>query len=102
MISLDNYCKLNSITQVDFIKIDVEGFEMKVLKGAQQIIEAYKPSLFIEVNDANLKAQGDGIEIMFDFLKKGGYSFFNVEDGAKFNEGDKRIYKSTDIYCKIV
>lgn len=42
-----------NIQQVDFIKIDVEGFEVAVLKGAAQTIRKYKPVLMIEVFETN-------------------------------------------------
>ena len=36
--TLDNYCKQNQIKCIDFLKIDVEGFELKVLLGAQKLL----------------------------------------------------------------
>lgn len=33
---------------IDFIKIDVQGMEMEVLKGAQQLINEYSPIIMIE------------------------------------------------------
>lgn len=35
--------------KVDFIKIDVEGFEMQVLKGLEKTIKRCRPTLFVEV-----------------------------------------------------
>lgn len=40
-------------TAVDFIKIDVEGMEMAVLVGLSGLVKAQRPTLFIEVDDAN-------------------------------------------------
>jgi FkbM family methyltransferase len=42
---LDDY----KIDNVDFIKIDVEGFEHKVLEGGMNLISKYKPYILIEV-----------------------------------------------------
>lgn len=41
---------------VDFIKIDVEGMELEVLKGAEQLIVKAQPILFVEVTNANEQA----------------------------------------------
>jgi hypothetical protein len=49
--TLDNQVEKLELSQVDFIKIDVEGFEQKVLAGAAQTIERYRPILFIEIAD---------------------------------------------------
>jgi len=35
--------------KIDFIKIDVEGMEMEVLKGAKRLINEYSPLILIEV-----------------------------------------------------
>ena len=43
---LDDYNFLN----VDYIKIDVEGHELKVIKGAIATIEKYNPVIVIEEN----------------------------------------------------
>ncbi|MGH1572879.1 FkbM family methyltransferase [Methylobacterium sp. P31] len=40
--------------RVDFIKIDTEGFEMKVLAGLEQTILANRPKIFIEVDKSNV------------------------------------------------
>jgi len=43
--TIDNLVEANKLPRVDFIKMDVEGHELKVLKGAQETIENFKPSL---------------------------------------------------------
>lgn len=47
IIKLDEYYK--DIEQVDFIKIDVEGYEREVLEGSWNIIKKFKPYILIEV-----------------------------------------------------
>ena len=36
--TIDDYCKKNKISKIDFIKIDTQGFEDKVLEGASNLI----------------------------------------------------------------
>lgn len=43
------------INKIDFIKIDVEGYEVNVLNGARKIIAKYKPSILIEVHPVFLE-----------------------------------------------
>jgi len=45
-LALDDY----GISRVDFIKMDVEGAEIKALQGASRILESQKPILVIEYN----------------------------------------------------
>jgi FkbM family methyltransferase len=38
LTTIDNFCDENGITSIDFLKIDVEGHELKVLHGAKKMI----------------------------------------------------------------
>jgi FkbM family methyltransferase len=42
--------------KVDFLKVDVEGFELNVLKGAQRILAEGRPRLMLEATDATRDA----------------------------------------------
>ncbi|MGE3643976.1 MAG: FkbM family methyltransferase [Beijerinckiaceae bacterium] len=53
---------------VDFIKIDVEGFEKSVVVGAQKIIETYHPMLMVEI-------QADR-QFLYDFFVERGYRLY--------------------------
>ncbi|MFM1913483.1 MAG: hypothetical protein RIR51_1326 [Bacteroidota bacterium] len=41
-MSLDEYCNENKINKIDFIKIDVEGYEMNVFEGAKFFLSQNK------------------------------------------------------------
>ena len=47
---------------------------MNVLRGARNLLLKHKPVLFIEVDDHNLKDQGDSAEALILFLEEVGYS----------------------------
>lgn len=65
MTTLDN--EINGI--VDFIKVDVEGFEKFVLLGAKELIERCKPALMVEI-------QADEVDI-FNFFSDRGFLMFS-------------------------
>ena len=46
--TLDELYKSRQIENVDFIHLDVEGMEYKVIEGATQLIETYKPIIIFE------------------------------------------------------
>jgi len=47
VVKLDDYYK--DIDNIDFIKIDVEGYERHVIEGSFNLIKKFKPFLFVEV-----------------------------------------------------
>lgn len=47
------------LSSADFIKIDVEGYELEVLQGAREIIRQSKPRILFEVALTQLRKRGD-------------------------------------------
>jgi FkbM family methyltransferase len=63
----------------DIIKIDVEGHEFEVLKGARKLLLAKKPSLSIEVHPGLLEHKGTSALAIADYLEDAGYAFYDTQ-----------------------
>ncbi len=50
MTTLDNYQVEAGLQRVDFIKMDVEGYEPAVLDGAAELIKRFSPRIWMEFN----------------------------------------------------
>ena len=50
MITLDSYMRDCQLDRVDFIKMDVEGFEPAVLDGASALLRRFRPPVLMEFN----------------------------------------------------
>jgi len=69
--------KLNLDEKVNFIKIDVEGAELKVLEGAKKILEKNnKLKIFTEFNREIIKEYDSKPEDMLLLLTKNNFQFF--------------------------
>lgn len=83
---LDQVISEMQLGQPDFIKIDVEGHELKVLNGAKEVIGKSVPIIFVEIAqtlknlDRNFNNEDYGKTI--DFLKKFGYQIFILIDSG--------------------
>lgn len=71
--TIDEFVNTNKIKKLNLIKIDVEGIEMNVLKGAKKTLQKMHPNLVIEVLDNQLKLGGSSKKEVLSFLKSLGY-----------------------------
>jgi FkbM family methyltransferase len=82
---LDEYLAERGIANVALLKIDAEGFELPVLRGATSFLEAAKrrPAILVEVAPGAYPLLGARVSDLFDLLGRFGYSGFDVEHGAR-------------------
>lgn len=72
---LDQIQSLISKDSISFIKMDIEGYELKALKGAFNLINKHKPNMWIEVNCGALKRANTSEEELLQYIKSLNYSF---------------------------
>jgi hypothetical protein len=89
------------------LKIDVEGAEMRVLRGMQRLIERARPTLFLELHPPALPLFGNSVREILGFLGERGYSVHELEDlrgmgsERKLHELDRDsvLEQNTMLYC---
>lgn len=69
--TLDDFCSKNKINKLDFIKIDVEGHERKVIEGGTQTLKKLRPVLQIEIEQRH---HDDNILHIIELVKSLGYN----------------------------
>ncbi len=76
--TVDNFCTEQNIKKIDFLKIDVEGAEMNVLKGADNMIANHKiGTIQFEYGGTYIDA-GVLLKDAFDFLISRGYNIYKL------------------------
>lgn len=74
--TIDSVCEQNSIREISFLKIDVEGHELEVLKGAHRILSYGGVGVIqFEVTDCNVVSRVF-LKDFYDLLP--GYKFFRL------------------------
>ncbi len=82
LCSLDCYFASENLSRLDFIKIDAEGAEEKVLRGARGLIEKFQPVILLELLDAALRKQGSSAETVLKLLAELGYRIFDFSSAT--------------------
>ncbi len=76
-----------SVTRVDLIKCDVEGYELGVLRGASNTLERFRPPIFVEIDERYTRRYGHAAAAVFDLLHVRGYRHELIVDGTRRRAG---------------
>jgi hypothetical protein len=85
--TLDRFVSDAGLDRIDLIKVDVEGFELHMLRGAEAVIKQFRPRLFVELSDENLREQGGKAAELVRWLADHGYALENAETGEPVHAG---------------
>lgn len=70
--------------RVDVIKMDVEGAELRVLRGAAQTLARFRPVLLVEVSERSLQHQGSSGAELLQLFAQQGYDHYRFDKQTGF------------------
>jgi len=76
--TLDDIFKTENFNRLDFIKIDIEGGELKALLGSKRVMQQYRPVVMIEINEETYRAAGYSSQDVAGFFADLGYQPFTI------------------------
>lgn len=76
--TLDDYLQNHPVSSLRFIKIDTDGMEIAVLRGAEATLGRYRPSLLFEVGSDALPQSGLTSNALLGMLQGQGYRFLRA------------------------
>lgn len=94
--SLDNLIKSKTIMPPDMIKVDTEGFELEVLKGARKLLLNYNPILIVEYTDTHAQKRGSQLDI-YKTLLKHNYKIYSMQLGKNYYSKLTQITNENDL-----
>ena len=77
-VSLDRFCADGGL-RPQIIKVDVEGAELAVLRGARQILRRDRPTLFLSVHPAELRLLGESVDSLMREIDDVGYVCLEID-----------------------
>ena len=78
IVTVDEFVVTNSIQRVDIFKIDVDGFEVDVVKGAKETIRKFKPYIIIELCPFIFEKYGFNIDELIQFFIANNYILYDL------------------------
>lgn len=81
--TLDDVVREESVERIDFVKIDIEGGELKALVGSQQSIQKHKPVFMVEINEVTYRSAGYTVDDIDSFFKKNSYQAWSIGKGGR-------------------
>ena len=99
-VTLDSYLE-NKFPKKkpDLIKIDVEGYEMNVIRGADITLKKHKPKLYVEVDNKNLSGHGFSSTQLIAHIEKYDYTIINCNSKNKISSVNMPDEGHFDIFC---
>ena len=88
-VRLDYYCLQNSISKNDFLKLDVEGYELSVLRGMGDLFKEQRVrEIYIELCKENHDRMGSNFAELITFIVESNYKVFTFSEDCSQLEVD--------------
>ena len=81
-LTLDELVAREALTRLDVVKIDVDGRELRVLRGAGSTLSTLRPSVVLELAPYALREHGDSLDDLVDVLSEARYRFVDERSFA--------------------
>ncbi|MBL7893203.1 MAG: FkbM family methyltransferase [Bacteroidia bacterium] len=82
-VTLNEFCSINKINRIDFIKIDTDGHEFEILKGAQEAISKFRPKIIMEIGLYVMTEKGIDFSFYSNYFTLLKYKMFDSKSGQQ-------------------
>lgn len=84
-ITLNDFCLQNSIPKIDFIKIDTDGHEYEILKGAKDVISKFRPKIIFEIGLYVMEEKGIDFSFYANYFGSLNYKLIDSKTGENID-----------------
>ena len=101
IVTLDEEIPRSSLPAPDFIKIDIEGWEIEALRGARSTLELHKPALFLEMHGETMREKRRKVAEIVAFLWGIDYRLIrHLETGGTITPQNTAAAMEGHLYCQ--
>ncbi|MDD5363151.1 MAG: FkbM family methyltransferase [Ignavibacteria bacterium] len=98
---LDSIEELSGVGGEVLMKVDVQGYELNVIKGGKEFIRKYSPYIILEVSFADLYENEPPFDELYGTMKELGYCFKGVLD-QMYSTLDGKILQADVLFEKMI
>ncbi|HYL34111.1 MAG TPA: FkbM family methyltransferase [Stellaceae bacterium] len=80
--TLDALAARLGLTRLDFVKADIEGWELAMVEGGRATLARFKPALLLELNEEHLRRARGSVAALWQMLTDLGYRAYAGEPGG--------------------
>ena len=77
--TLDGFAAARQLDRLDFLKADIEGWEMRLLAGGRETVARFRPAIMVELVGVHLARAGDRPESVWQLLGTLGYRSYRLD-----------------------
>ena len=86
--TLDNYVAHHEVARIDLLKIDVDGYEARVIRGGIATLRRDHPLLCVELAQSTLDRLGDDLEVLLRTLREAGYAVYHLDSLKELSDNE--------------
>jgi FkbM family methyltransferase len=94
VVTLDSLFESGQLPRADFLKTDVDGFEVELLRGAGRLLAACRPRILIEIHTHALAIGAH------DLLAAHGYAFTDLTGHVISRDSLAKVPMAFDMWCE--
>jgi FkbM family methyltransferase len=91
-VSLDDFAEQRKLNRIDFIKIDTDGHEYEVFKGAKKVIAAMRPRIIFEIGLYVMDEKKIDFDFYFNYFKDLNYRLIDTKTEKEITLENYRRY----------
>ena len=91
--TLDSVILEMGLDRVDCIKLDIDGFECGMMKGAGGVLNRWHPTIVMELAPYALEEQGASLHELIELLKKYGYALYDLSQDEPLVMDSEKLHE---------